>query len=167
MPESDQAFVEFVRGTQHRLMHLADLLVRDRGHAEDLVQKALIKVYLAWPRLRAGNPEAYARAVIVRANIDRWRRGRIRNESLTGEVPETEGRSDHAGAVVDRQVVRAALRLLTARERAAVVLRYYCDLSESQIAAEMKVAPRTVKSTLARGLSKLRQSVALEMEVRQ
>lgn len=150
-------FRAFVVGSQRRLLHVADLLTGDRGRAEDVVQHALAKVYLAWPRLRSGQPEAYARRCIVNAHTDWWRR-RTWFERPVVDVDDRAGPGDHAVEFAQRDAVLRALAGLTTRERAVIVLRYYAQLSEAEIAAELGCAPGTVKSTAARALSRLRTS---------
>jgi RNA polymerase sigma-70 factor (sigma-E family) len=158
-PDTD-GFAEFATGSYRRLLHAADLLCGDRARAEDLVQHALVRAYLRWPSIRDGNPEAYVRKTIVNAYLDWWRRVRWR------ELPEAAEDAggvleDHAADVARRDAVQRAMAALTRRERAFVVLRYWYGLSEAQIAAELGVARGTVKSTLSRAISKLRDDEAL------
>lgn len=156
-------FRAFVVGSQHRLLRLADMLTGDRSRAEDLLQQAYVKTFLAWRRVR-GDPEPYTRRVIVNANTDWWRR-RPWRERLYDSVPDPPASGDHPGDFARREVVLAALSLLTARERRVIVLRYYCDLSEQEIARELGCAVGTVKSTAARALGKLRDNPTLQPEV--
>jgi RNA polymerase sigma-70 factor (sigma-E family) len=153
-------FGAFASSAYRRLQHAADLLTGDRARAEDLVQHALVRAYLRWPSIREGNPEAYTRRIIVNAYLDWWRRVRWR------ELPERE--TDHGGVlpdpaadVVRRDAVQRALARLTRRERAFVVLRFWYDLGEAQIAAELGVARGTVKSTLSRAMAELRDDPEL------
>ena len=106
--DRDQDFDNFVVNTQDRLIRLADLLTGDRGRAEDFVQHALIKVYLAWPRLRDGNPEAYCRTVITHAHIDWWRRRIWREQPITASY-EPRVLADPAGDLDRRDAVLRAL----------------------------------------------------------
>lgn len=163
-PPTPDDFADFVKGSQRRLIHLADLLTGDRGRAEDLVQHALVKVHLSWPRLRSGNPEAYARTVLVHASVDLWRRRRWVEESDT-KLMERPAPADHAADLAQRDAVMRALALLTRRERAVLVLRYYADLSELEIAREIGCRTGTVKSTSARAIAKLRGSPHLQQEI--
>jgi RNA polymerase sigma-70 factor (sigma-E family) len=151
---ADDGFNAFVREAQSRLVRYADLLTGDRGRAEDLVQHALVKTYLAWSRVMDGNPEAYARTVISHANTDWWRR-RPWRETPTDSVPDRHD-ADHATDVVRRDVVMRALDRLTRRERSMVVLRFLYGMTEPEVAAELGCAVGTVKSGTARGLAKLR-----------
>jgi len=122
------------------------------------------KVYLAWPRLRSGDPEAYARTIITHANTDWWRRKPWR-EISTDALPDRPMVTDIAGDLARRDAVVRALAVLTPRERAVLVLRYFYDLQEVDIAAELGCALGTVKSTAARAKAKLKADVNLEREV--
>lgn len=159
----DDDFRTFVVGSQGRLLHIADLMTGDRGRAEDLVQHALTKTYLAWRRVRDGNPEAYARTVMLNARTDWWRR-RTWREQAVGSVPDRPLNDDHAEQLAQRDAVRQALAQLTARERAVVVLRHCVGLTEAQTATELGCAIGTVKSTAARALAKLRADETLRRE---
>lgn len=155
--DDDEDFGRFVAAAAGRLLHAADLLAGDRSRAEDLVQHALERAWLRWPRIRDGNPEAYVRRTMLNAYLDWWRRRRWRE--LPAEAGEGERQprlADHAVDVARRDAVQRALSTLTHRERAVVVLRFWCDLSEAQIAAELGIAPGTVKSALARATQRLR-----------
>lgn len=156
---AEEEFTEFVEGASRRLLHAADLLTGDRARAEDLVQNALARTYARWSHVRAGNPEAYVRRAMLNGYLDWWRRLRWRElplvEDAGGAAPEL---GDHAVDVARRDAVQRALAGLTRRERAVVVLRYWFDLSELQIAEELHIAPGTVKSTANRALHRLRQS---------
>lgn len=153
-------FAAFVAGSQARLVRLAELLTGDRGRAEDLAQDGYARAYAAWGRLRSGDPEAYVRRCMVNANTDWWRRRRWR-EQACGLVPEAAIGRDLAGDIVARDVVRRALARLTVRERAVLALRFYADLTEAQVAAELGIAAGTVKSTASRALAKLRVDAEL------
>jgi RNA polymerase sigma-70 factor (sigma-E family) len=151
----DEDFAVFVAARSRRLLHAGDLLTGDRARAEDLVQQALARAYVRWGSLRDGNPEAYVRKAMLNAYLDWWRRLRWREmpEDAAGHGAYT---GDLAVDVVRRDAVRQALAVLTRRERAVVVLRYWFDLSEAQIAEELDIAPGTVKSTASRALRRLR-----------
>lgn len=153
----DAQFSGFVAATSRRLLHAADLLVGDRSRAEDLVQHALARAYERWPSVAAGNPEAYVRRAILNHYLDWWRRVRPR-EAPPSALQVEPSSPDHAADIARRDAVQQALNLLTRRERAVVVLRFWFDLSEEQIAAELGVRPGTVKSTCARALARLRTS---------
>jgi RNA polymerase sigma-70 factor (sigma-E family) len=167
--EAEREFNDFCAGSSRRLAQFATLLVNDRHTAEDLVQTALVKAYLSWSSAR-NSPVAYVRRVMLNQRTDWWRRLRGR-EQVTAEPPDAPVFGDLADAHASQDAVLQALRGLTKRERAVVVLRYFEDLSEAQIAAELEIAVGTVKSTLYRALGKLRVSPDLvpadvtEMEI--
>jgi RNA polymerase sigma-70 factor (sigma-E family) len=146
------------------MVRLAELLTRDRGHAEDLAQHAFTAAFAAWPRIGRGDPEAYVRRCIVNKHRDRWRRGMWR-ERPTDRVDDRLVAGDHAGVVTMRTMVLGALARLSDRERTVIVLRFYCDLTEAAIAGEMRVPVGTVKSTTSRALAKLRADAELVREV--
>lgn len=155
-------FDAFVAARSRPLLKAAWLLTGDWHSAEDLLQTALAKSYLAWGRVhRTGNEEAYVRRVLVTTYITWWRRA-WRVERPTGEVPEVEKPEDPYAQVDLQQTVLAALGLLPRRQRAVVVLRYYCDLSESETAQALSCSVGTVKSQAAKGLAKLRGSALAE-----
>jgi len=152
----DEDFTLFVQGASGRLLHAGDLLTGDRARAEDLVQNALARCYARWPRIRDGNPEAYARRTMLNSYLDWWRRRRWRETPLTDNISGPT-LTDVAVDVARRDAVQRALAELTRRERAVIVLRYWFDLSEEQIATELRIAPGTVKSTASRALQRLRR----------
>ena len=127
--------------------------------AQDLVQEALVKTYAAWPRLRdKANAEAYCRKAITTTAITWFRRKGWQGERSDGFVPE--GRtSGHEDSVVQGALLWSALQRLPVRQRAAIVLRYYEDLTEAQTAEAMGCAVGTVKSQVSAGLSKLRDQL--------
>ena len=156
-------FCDFVAGSQTRMVRIGELLTGDRGRGEDLAQHGFAQAFAAWPRLRSGDPEAYVRRCMVNAQTDWWRR-RTWRELPTSQLPERADLTDLTAAAAEREVVLRALARLTVRERIVLVLRFYLDLSELQIAAELRIAPGTVKSSAARGLAKLRADPELREE---
>jgi RNA polymerase sigma-70 factor (sigma-E family) len=141
------------------LVRLAFGLTGDRFMAEDIAQTALARAYVAWRRVsRADDPDAYLRRILVNASNRRFRRHRVTEQP--GDPPETavDGPAD---LVSERAALLAALRQLPPRQRAVVVLRYWEDLTDAQIAAVMGCSSGTVRSQLARALAKLRVSSAL------
>ncbi|MFC7845077.1 SigE family RNA polymerase sigma factor [Streptomyces sp. NPDC001046] len=154
--EQEDRFQEFVRARWSHLVRTAYLLTGDVHHAEDLTQTALAKAYRSWRRIsRADNPEAYVRRMLVSCNSDRFRKRRV-TESLTAAPPETAGRDESAGRVEERGSLLAGLARLPARQRAVVVLRYWEDLSEAEVAEVLGCSTGTVKSQASKGLAKLR-----------
>lgn len=155
---ADESFDEFVRARSSALLRSAYLLTTDRHAAEDLLQDVLERVYVKWRRIR-DSPEAYARRVLVNRAVDGWRRRGHRHEVELGHGSGLSD-SDHADGIATRQAVLAALRDLPKRQRTAVVLRYLDDLSEADTARAMGCSVGAVKSHAARGLAKLRASLA-------
>jgi RNA polymerase sigma-70 factor (sigma-E family) len=153
-------FSRFVAESSSRLLRTAWLLTSHREHAQDLTQLAFAKTFAAWRRVRFDDAEAYARRVMVNSYIDWWRRAPWR-EQLTERIPERGSFPDHAQAVDERAALATALAQLTKRERTIVVLRYYVDLSEADVAAQVGVSVGTVKSTASKALVKLRRSPSL------
>ncbi len=159
-----EEFSRFVAHSQAKMVRLGELLSGDRGRAEDLAQHGFAQAYSVWRRVRDGDPDAYVRRCIINAHYDWWRR-RTWYERPTSDLPERPDLTDVLAAAVEREVVLRALSRLTVRERIVLVLRYYLDLSERQIAAELKIAPGTVKSAASRGLAKLRADAELRAEM--
>jgi RNA polymerase sigma-70 factor (sigma-E family) len=151
-------FDEFVRGRSRPLLQAAWLLTGDWQLAEDLLQTSLVKVYLSWGRIReTGNADAYARRVLVTTYVTARRR-RWRAEVATATLPDHADVGDQFAAVDLRRAVTDALQQLPRRQRAVVVLRYYCDLSERDVAEALGCSDGTVKSQAAKGLAALRAS---------
>ena len=147
-------FCDWAASRQDRLLRAAYLMTGDRQLAEDLVQEAFIKVAMRWKKIGRENPDGYVRRVLYHDSVSWWRRRR--------EVP-VERMAD--GAVpadpdaVDRVlVVRTALASLTAKQRAVVVLRYFDDLSEREVADVLNVSVGTVKSQTSAALARLRRT---------
>jgi RNA polymerase sigma-70 factor (sigma-E family) len=141
------------------LVRLAFGLTGDRWAAEDLAQATLARAYVAWRRVsRADDPDAYLRRILVNTSNRRFRRHRVAEQP--GEPPETavEGPAE---LVSDRAALLAALRQLPPRQRAVVVLRYWEDLTDAQIAITLGCTAGTVRSQLSRALAKLRENPAL------
>ncbi|WP_416973361.1 SigE family RNA polymerase sigma factor [Streptomyces sp. 4F14] len=152
--ELEEQFQEFVRSRWTRLVRTAYLLTGDAHHAEDLTQTALAKAYRSWRRVsRADSPEAYVRRMLVTCNNDRFRKQRVR-ESLTAAPPDTVSCPEHP--VEERGALLAALAELPPRQRAVIVLRYWEDLSEAEVAEVLGCSQGTVKSQASKGLAKLR-----------
>ncbi|MEU4738954.1 SigE family RNA polymerase sigma factor [Actinosynnema sp. NPDC023658] len=150
--DRDREFDEYVDARALVMRRTAYLLCGDWHRAEDLVQTALTKLYVAWPRVRRDiSPDAYARKVLVRAAIDDSRRAFRRRETVVDEVPDT--RVPDATSDFD---VRRALASLPAGQRATVVLRYWEDLSVKETARLLGRTEGTVKSQSAKGLAALR-----------
>lgn len=162
--DDEEAFRAFVETRQDALVRTALLLTGDRGHAEDLVQSALLRTYGALRRGAAPDSlEAYTRTVMIRLCL-RWRSVRWRGESVR-PVAEDHGAlstSTHADASVDAVAIRRALMSLPAAQRAVLVLRYYEGLSETEIAELLHISAGTVKSRSSRALAALRAGGLLD-----
>lgn len=150
-------FDAFVAARSRVLMRAAWLLTGDWQLAEDLLQTALARAFLAWHRIGHGREEAYVRRVLVTTYATWWRRA-WRHELSSARVPDVQDPLD-GGANADlRRIVVTALAELPRGQRATVVLRYYCDLSEAETAETLGCSVGTVKSQAAKGLDKLRGS---------
>lgn len=156
MRAEPEGFREFVAARSAALLRTAWMLTGDGAAAEDLLQTALARTWPHWERVRSGHPEAYVRAVMVRANAS-WRSRLWRGERPYADLPDSgDGVPDGTGRVDDRVMLLAALAELPVRQRHAVVLRYFDDLPVEVVARIMDSSPGTVKSQTARGLAKLR-----------
>jgi RNA polymerase sigma-70 factor (sigma-E family) len=157
----DEGFAQFVEGRQRALQRTAWLLTGDWALAEDLVQTALVRSWPRWERIRRrDNPEIYVRRAMVNSWVS-WRRRRWWGEQASETVPDSQAVGDLATEVAVRITVQGALRSLTARQRAVLVLRVFDDLSEAQVAQVLDCAVGTVKATLAHAVAKLREDPRL------
>jgi RNA polymerase sigma-70 factor (sigma-E family) len=152
---------DFLAARGRALLRSAYLLTGDRGHAEDVLQEALLRVAPRWRRLVAsGSPEAYLRQTMYRLVVDGWRSRSRRPSEVLGDVThaaQSPGPTDFAGDVSRRVTLDQALRRLTARQRQVLVLRFYQDLTEVQTAAVMGCSVSTVKSQTHHSLRRLRE----------
>jgi RNA polymerase sigma-70 factor (sigma-E family) len=154
-------FRDFVEARSPALLRSGWLLTGDWPAAEDLVQTALAAAWPRWDSLRRPDaPEAYVRKIMVNTFL-RWRKRRWNGEVATGWLPETAAYPDVFALVDARQSLVAALDRLPARQRAAVVLRYFADQTEAQTAAAMGCSVGAVKSHSAKALARLRHSPGL------
>ncbi|WP_159941618.1 MULTISPECIES: SigE family RNA polymerase sigma factor [unclassified Nocardiopsis] len=161
-PRYDE-FSRYVAERGPALLRMARSLTGNHADAEDLLQAALVKTFLSWDRI--ANPKArdgYVRRAMVNTQISEWRRNRL-DVFPTDEIPEQ--RVDDPTWRIDlADVVERATDRLPERQRTTVVLRFYEDLTEAQIAARMGVTIGTVKSTLSRAVEKLRRDADLVIE---
>ena len=153
------SFEEFVQACSPRLFRTALLLAgQDRAAAEDLLQLALERAYRHWARVcRSGDPERYVQRILANASNDRWRQAARRPERplrLDEAGPLAQDQSD---AVAERDFLMRALAALPPRQRTVLVLRYFNDLSEAEIADALGCSVGTVKSQASRGLARLRE----------
>jgi RNA polymerase sigma-70 factor (sigma-E family) len=145
------------------LVRLAAMLVRDTPTAEEVVQDAFIAMHDGWERLRdAEKALAYMRQAVVNRSRSVLRHRLVVEKNLQKPPPDMPSAEHGALTLLERSAVIAALRELPERQREAIVLRYYADLSEAEIAAAMKISRGAVKSHTARGMAALR--AVLEQE---
>lgn len=161
MGERDAQFRDFVSDSQRRLIRFAELLVGDRGRAEDLLQEAYIAAYVAWPRIRDGAPEAYVRRCVINGRTSWWRRRSSSEQPVDHLIERNDHAADATANVDQRLLVLGALERLTARERTVIALRFYIGLTEAETANEIGVAVGTIKSTASRAVAKLRDDTIL------
>jgi RNA polymerase sigma-70 factor (sigma-E family) len=154
MAGDDPDFLEFFAGEFWPLRRVGFLLTGDWDQAEELAQEAMARTYAVWPRVRGyDRPAAYARKVLLNRHRSLLRRAVVEARHLVASRPDDRHQPDFGG---DDLVLWQALRRLPARQREAIVLRYYLDLPEAEVARLLKVPPGTVKSWTHRGLSRLR-----------
>lgn len=152
------AYDEFFRATWPRLFRSALALAGDAASAEDALQSAFAKAYASWGRVsRADHPEAYVRRIVVHEIIGARRYGWGRRERPQERVEPRGTVASPEAEVVERDRLWVAVQALPVRQRAVVVLRYYEDLSEAEIAEVLGCARGTVKSQAAKALAHLRQ----------
>lgn len=152
--QRDEEFTRFAEQAQHSLAGTAWLLTGDRELAADLVQSALVKTYVAWGRVRRADATAYARRALINENIDRWRARRP--EVLDDDPGANLTRPDAADAQAEHDEVVRLLARLPEGQRKVIVLRYFHDLSEADIAETLGITTGAVKSAASRGLATLR-----------
>jgi RNA polymerase sigma-70 factor (sigma-E family) len=156
----DHGFREYVTMRSGSLLRAAYLLTGNRADAEDLVQAALAKTFLAWDRIEdRGALDGYVRRAMVNTHISWWRRRRL-EEYPTDEIPD-RAVADHATGSDMQDTLRRAIDRLPQRMRAAVMLRYYEDMTEAEVADALGVSLGTVKSTVSRAVAKLRTDAEL------
>ncbi|MFI9558811.1 SigE family RNA polymerase sigma factor [Nonomuraea endophytica] len=155
----EEEFREYVTSRGPALLRTAHQLTGHACDAEDLLQSALAKTYLAWDRIQdRGSLDGYVRRAMVNINISQWRRRKL-EEYPSDELPETFSEAEACGEVHVR--LEQALDQLPARMREAIVLRYYEDMSEPDIARALGISVGTVKSTVSRAMAKLRLELCI------
>jgi RNA polymerase sigma-70 factor (sigma-E family) len=149
-------FSAWVREYQRPLLGFAQLVAGHRQTGEDLLQTALARAYLKWARIGADgqDPIAYVRRIIVNENASLWRRAWKRRERSTASLPEP--------ATVDEDIdsTWTAVRTLPPRQRTAIALRYYADLTVAETATVMGCSQGAVKTHTSRGIARLKQTLA-------
>lgn len=156
----ERAFEAFARREWPGLVRLAWALTNDRGHAEDVVQIALQRVWRRWAGVHT-NPSAYARRAVVTQSIS-WLRSHSPVEHVTGAEINVPVADRDLDAVVTRDAIKWWLAKLPRRQRAVVVLRYLLDLSVDQTAELLGCSNGTVKSQTSKAMASLRARVATE-----
>ena len=155
------AFGEYVRSRSHALLRAAQAMTGNRADAEDLLQATLAKAYQSWDRIDdPGALDTYVRRVMVNTHISGWRRRRV-DEYPTDELPDSPSAQDATTDSDLHDVVQRAIDRLPRQMRAAVMLRFYDDMTEPEVAAALGVSVGTVKSTVARAVAKLRKDAEL------
>jgi RNA polymerase sigma-70 factor (sigma-E family) len=158
LANDESEYTAYVVGRFDRWRRTAYLLCQDWHRADDVLQTTLTRLYLHWRRARAAdNTDAYVHTMLVRVFLAEGRRAWARRVSLVAETPDAAVEHDHDL----RLTVQQALRGLPAGQRAALVLRFYCDMSVEQTAEALGCATGTVKSKTARALTSLRQALGV------
>jgi RNA polymerase sigma-70 factor (sigma-E family) len=151
-----ESFEDYVVARSGRLLRFAYLLCGNRHLAEDLVQDVLARVYLRWQRIDAEQPDAYVRSAIVRAHLS-WRRRLASTEKVIADPPEPQpAAADFTARHALRDELWTLLAGLSRTQRAVLVLRFYEDLADEQIAQVLGCAPVTVRVHASRALGNLR-----------
>lgn len=156
--DREAAYVEFATARRDQLRRIAYGMCGDWHRADDLVQTALVRLYVAWPRVaRHGTEDAYVRRILMNAAIDESRRA-VRREVPTDLLPEVAAPTGLG--VEERDSLLTALQRLPTQQRATVLLRHWLGLSVAEVAAELGISEGTVKSHTSRGLEALRDRLA-------
>ncbi|WP_018347427.1 SigE family RNA polymerase sigma factor [Longispora albida] len=154
---AEREFREYVAARQGAHYRTAYLLTGHHEDAQDLVQAALTRLAAHWPRVqRSGSPDAYVRRILYHQRVSWWRLLRNRREHAAAELPDQPSMVDPAADSAVRVTLGAALRQLTPKQRAVIVLRYYEDRPEAEIAEILGCSVGTVRSQVHRTLARLR-----------
>lgn len=157
---ADEQFAEFVRANTAALLRTGYLLTRDGGEAEELVQDSLVWLYPRWQQVRAAEHQlAYVRKAVVNRFLAGKRRmsaTEIRFDPTLERFSEQPAQRDEAAEVDERMAVWQALGQLSERQRAAIVLRFFHDLPDDEVAQVLECRVGTVRSLISRSLSALR-----------
>ncbi|SHN47720.1 SigE family RNA polymerase sigma factor [Cryptosporangium aurantiacum] len=161
------AFRDFVSDRTSALLRTAYLLTGDRGQAEDLLQTALVKTYVSWNHIRdKAALDSYVRRVMATTAVSWWRR-RWHAERPSGDLPEPRQDDDPASDHAERDAMWRLLRRLSPKQRAVLVLRFYEDWSEAQIAEALGMSAGSVKSHASRGLAAMRAQLDVSEPTRE
>ncbi len=157
------SFREFVESRRRSLLRSAYLLTGNLADAEDLVQSALAKTYQAWDRIEDRKAlDGYVRRAMVNTHISWWRRRKV-DEYPTDDIPD-QPVADWSASSDTYDSLRRAIDRLPQRMRAAVVLRFFEDMTETEVADVLGVSQGTVKSTVSRAVAKLRADAELQAQ---
>ena len=153
-------FESYARTHTLAFLRTAYLLTGSRQEAEDLTQETLLRIHQSWKRVRsAQHPAAYGRKILVNLYLTEKRRRHIKTVEFTETAQHVEDESPSGArfpdAIADSDYVRQGLARLPSRQRTALVLRYYLQLSDLEIATAMSIQPSTVRSSIARALEAL------------
>jgi RNA polymerase sigma-70 factor (sigma-E family) len=151
--ERDATLAELHREHYAALVRLACVLVDDRGVGEEVVQDAFVQVHGAWARI--ADPLVYLRATVMNLARSRLRRRLVARRRVEPAATPTTSAEEHVVLLADQQIVVDAVRALPRRQRECIVLRYYSELSEAEIAATLGISAGSVKSHSHRGLAAL------------
>jgi len=158
-----QAVTEIYREHYRPLVRMATLLTRDGATAEEVVQDCFVAMHVAWPRLRDNDKAlAYLRQSVLNRARSVLRRRQVAERHPPKPEPDAPSAEHGAISRLERSAVIAALRLLPPRQREVLVLRYYCDLPEAQVAAAMGISRGAVKAHTSRAMASLRHALAAE-----
>lgn len=158
--DADEALVALYTAHYRSLVRMAALLLHDVPAAEDVVQDAFVAMQGSWRRLR--DPDralAYLRQAVINRARSRLRHLKVVDRKAPAPMPDAASAEHGALQALDRQHVMAALRALPHRQREVLVLRYYSDLTEAQIAEALGISPGAVKSHASRGVAALRRTL--------
>ncbi len=162
----EQAYVEYVAARMPWMRKVAFLLCHDWDRADDVCQTTLTNLYVGWRRAcAADNLDGYVRTMIVRAFLGERRTSWFTRVKLLDSVRDEDVEQMAVGGMAarddidERMMVRSALAVVSPRQRATLVLRFYCDLSVEETAAALRCSTGTVKSQTARGLAALRRVI--------
>jgi len=161
LADREREFREFFDAEFRPLRRLAYMLTGDWQEAEDLAQETMVRTYRAWSRIRERTrPDAYARTVLVNRHRSLLRRSMVEAKHRVARMPDPAPPSQLDD---DHLLVWQALGELPPREREAVVLRFFADLSQAEIAEVMRCPVGTVKSMTHRALGRLREALGSEV----
>lgn len=159
-PDLPGSFDDFVQSRGWALLRFAFVLSGDKHLAEDLVQEVLARIHRRWDKVAAmHNAEAYVRTAITHQFLS-WRRRRAAREAILAEVPEPPGLDEPQHRVLARDQMWRMLAGLPRRQRAVLVLRFYCDLPDDEIANWLNCGQSTVRSQASRALARMRNMMA-------